>query len=414
MSSEAKGNGKRILVVEHHQPTRERAAQTLRAQSYEVQECANVHDVDELVSTLRPHLLLVDTMLPGRNGLDLCRSLQENPETAAIPVVITSVKQFEADKKAALLAGASGYLIKPYSDSALLEIVDHTLGRHFGVTIWGCRGSIASPDRASGYGGNTTCIDVTLPGQRHVVFDAGTGIRLLGNALIGHSPLRLAIMFTHYHWDHTQGLPFFKPLYVPGNEIHLYGPEDKDSAMSATLAGVMGGKFFPVSIEAFRASVRYNAVQETQVPFDMFGIAVTTLEVVHPGTTLAYRLEYGGRSVVFCPDNELEPSSCGPELSGQALRMAEFAEGASLLIHDCQYSFEQYQSKRGWGHSCGMALGAVAAHARPERVLLFHHDPDADDCDVDAIHGEFRRELEARGAGSVSSSAACEGETILL
>lgn len=406
--------GKRVLVLDDSNVVRTLIRRALTEQGYEVRESASGENVERLIEEFKPDLVVSDIMMPGRNGIDLCRALQADPNTAEIPVILASAKSFDADKRAALAAGAAAYLVKPFTPDALLKTVANVLGRQFGLTIWGCRGSIPSPERAWGkYGGNTSCVDLVLPGQRHFVFDAGTGIRILGNDLISQSPLRIALFFTHYHWDHTQGLPFFKPLYVPGNEIHIYGPEDRDTAMSTTIANAMGGKYFPVSIEAFRASVRYVSLQEQTEPHDVLGVSVSTLETLHPGTTLAYRIEYGGRSIVYAPDNELLPETCDPELDAEALRIAEFAKGATVFLHDCQYSQQEYKTKRGWGHSCGDALAAVAAHAMPGRMVLFHHDPDHSDEQVEAIHTEFRAGLENRGV-TLQSECAREGSTLLL
>jgi phosphoribosyl 1,2-cyclic phosphodiesterase/CheY-like chemotaxis protein len=405
---------RRVLVVDDSPLIRALERRTLEVEGFEVREVATALGVEEEIAAFSPDVVVSDIMMPGRNGIDLCRALQANPNTASLPVILASAKDFDADKRAALEAGASFYLVKPFAPEALVRAVRQVLNRHLGVTIWGCRGSIAAPDRAWGsYGGNTSCIDIVLPGQRHFIFDAGTGIRALGNDLLAQSPLRLALFLTHFHWDHTQGLPFFKPLYVPGNEIHIFGPEDRAVSMSQTLASVMGGKFFPVSIEAFRALVRYNSLQEQVDPIDVFGVSISMLEALHPGTTLAYKLEFDGRSVVYCPDNELVPATCFPALDGEALRMAEFARGASVFIHDCQFTRPVYEQRKGWGHSCGECLAAVVAHARPQRTLLFHHDPDHSDAQVEEIHGEFQAALGALGI-QFWSECAREGTTLLL
>jgi phosphoribosyl 1,2-cyclic phosphodiesterase len=297
--------------------------------------------------------------------------------------------------------------VKPFKPVDLARIVNEMLATQTSIRIWGCRGTIAAPEQALGkYGGNTTCLELLLPKKRRLIFDAGTGIRALGNSIVGESPLRAAIFLTHYHWDHTQGLPCFKPLYVPGNEFELYGPAESSDTLVETIERHMGGEYFPISTEAFMASVRFVAVQEESL--EAFGVSVSTLHVLHPGRTLAYRIDIGDRAVVFAPDNELLPETTTPDLTGEALRFAQFAAGASLLIHDCQYSAAVYEQRRGWGHSSAPCLARVAAHAGVERVLLFHHDPDCTDEQVEAIHAEFREALGACGA-SIPSEPAAEG-----
>jgi CheY-like chemotaxis protein/phosphoribosyl 1,2-cyclic phosphodiesterase len=400
---------KKVLVVDDSPDIRRIVRHVLESEGYELREMDSASQLEGVLHEFSPDLILSDVMMPGRDGMAVVKAIRANPSMAAVPVVLMSSKAFEGDKRAALDAGATSYLVKPFQPTQLIRAVRNALRTQTSVKIWGCRGSIAVPERHQGrYGGNTACIDLILPGNRHVIFDAGTGLRGLGNSLVGQSPLRLSLFLTHYHWDHVQGLPFFKPIFIPGNEIHLHGPADSNGEMMELIAGQMGGAFFPISVESFRSSVRFIGLQETT--FESFGIQISTLYMLHPGRTLAYRVDVDGRSMVFAPDNELLPEMIGRNLSGEALRLAKFARGASLLIHDCQYSRSGYESRRGWGHSCGEALAAVAAEAGVERTLLFHHDPDHTDDDVDAIHTEFRHHLELRG-GTGESEPAREGFT---
>ena len=268
MSLNGASAGKRVLVIDDSDDFRLLVRQLLEPQGYIVDELASA---DGIVSTIHdsqqegaaPDLILCDLLMPGHDGLAVCKSLHANPHTRSIPVVMVSAKDFDQDKKAAMEAGAAGYLVKPFKPDVLVNTVSATLSTQISVRIWGCRGSVAAPERALGhYGGNTPCIELVLPGHRHLIFDAGTGIRALGNSIIGESPLRAAILLTHFHWDHTQGFPFFKPLFIPGNEIQVYGPADSNDALVETIENQMGGAFFPISPEAFLASVKYYGLQE--------------------------------------------------------------------------------------------------------------------------------------------------------
>jgi phosphoribosyl 1,2-cyclic phosphodiesterase len=223
--------------------------------------------------------------------------------------------------------------------------------------------------------------------------------------------VRIALCFTHFHWDHIFGLPFFDPLYTPGNEVHIYGPADTSDSLTHKIQAEMGGDYFPVSTEAFRAYVKIVAILEQR--FESLGVSISAIYAFHPGRTLAYRVDLDGASFVYAPDNEILPECVTPDLTGEALRLAHFASGASVLLHDCQYTRSVYETRRSWGHSCTECLAAVAAHAQVGRVVLFHHDPDADDGEVETVHEEFQTALAACGA-DIPSEPAREGAVLQL
>lgn len=403
---------KRVVVIDDAPDMRLLIRRVLSQAGLEVEERESAEGLEDALRSTPADLVICDLMLPGRDGLAVCRSLRSGAVIPRTPVLLVSSKAFAGDKRAALSAGAAGYLVKPFSAAELLRATEEALQTQVSARIWGCRGSIAAPDQARGaYGGETACLQLTLPGGQQFIFDAGTGIRRLGNALAPKSPMRLHILLTHYHWDHIQGLPFFKPLYIAGNEIHIHGPGDDRDYLVQAIEGQMGGAFFPVSPESFQSAVTYSPVKDTE--FAIAGVSFSAIQVMHPGRTLAYRVELGDRSLVFAPDHEVVPESVEPYLTGEALRVARFCEGAAIVIHDCQYTRAEYERKRGWGHSCGECVGRMLASANVGRILLFHHDPDHDDTEVEAVHREFRQALEAAG-GRVPSEPAREGAVLTL
>jgi phosphoribosyl 1,2-cyclic phosphodiesterase/CheY-like chemotaxis protein len=403
---------KRVLVIDGDPDLRRIVARVLQQEGYEVEAMESGLQLYTSIRDFAPDLILADSRVVGPDGLSLCRALQQHPDTLSIPVILVSTDVFPIGSHATMGGEATAYLTKPIEPDILAQTVRDTLTQEATIKIWGCRGSIPAPEKARGlYGGNTSCVELILPRNRHLIFDAGTGIRVLGNTVVRQSPIRAGLFLTHFHWDHIQGFPFFKPLYQPGNEIQIYGPSDSDAALADTLGGQMAGVFFPVSIDAFRSTLKFIALQEETV--EAFGVRVRSQCVLHPGRTLAYRVEINGHSLVYAPDHEILPECVDPVLSGDALRFAEFARGATLLIHDCTYSRQVYEGRRGWGHSCGESLAALAAHAGVERVLLFHHDPDNADEGVEAIHREFQEAAAARGA-DILSEPAREGGTYSL
>ena len=270
------------------------------------------------------------------------------------------------------------------------------------ITFWGVRGSIASAGTATaGVGGNTTCVEVQC-GETRIILDAGTGIRLLGRRLMGQ-PLRAHLFFTHTHWDHIQGLPFFGPAFIPGGRIDLYGARRPGPSLRAVLAAQMTQPFFPVTLDAFAAELRFHEVRERR-PVRIADVTVTAAALNHPDGVVAYRIDWRGASVVFATDTE-HYSVVDP-------RLARLAQGADVLIHDAQYTEDEYAGvaglpRLGWGHSTVEAAVAQARASGVGRLVLFHHDPDRDDAGVAA--------LEARAAAALpGTTAAREGASIVL
>jgi phosphoribosyl 1,2-cyclic phosphodiesterase len=259
------------------------------------------------------------------------------------------------------------------------------------VTFWGVRGSIPTPGPDTvGVGGNTSCVEIRA-GKAILIFDGGTGLRMLGKKLIAEMPLDAHIFFSHVHWDHIQGFPFFDPAFVPGNTIHLYGGNNVSRTLEETLAGQMDHPSFPVHLTEMGAKMTFNDMYEGQaLQVDAGGgktVKITTGRGNHPNGVWAYRIEFEGRSVVYATDTE-HYAIVDPKLT-------KLARNADVLIHDAQYTPEEYAGtsgtggpKTGWGHSTFEEAARLAKTAGAKRLILFHHDPMQND---DAV-----REKEAR------------------
>lgn len=261
------------------------------------------------------------------------------------------------------------------------------------VTFWGVRGSIAtSGPRFAGIGGNTTCVEITHRGAR-LILDAGTGLRGLGDKLLAESralgrPVQATFLFSHTHWDHIQGFPFFAPAFVPGTELSLYGPRTEEGDLEAALDRQMRPPSFPVPLAAMGAHKRFGAIEPGQtVEIGPFEVTARLLD--HPQGVLGYRIEAGGKAVCFATDTEQQSYA---EIDPGLL---ELARNADLLIHDAQYTEPQYRGeagpkREGWGHSTYVAACQVAAAAEAKRLALFHHDPGHEDPTVEAIERDAR------------------------
>ena len=267
-----------------------------------------------------------------------------------------------------------------------------TSGADFLVRFWGVRGSIATPGPATArYGGNTSSLEVRC-GARLVLLDAGTGIRGLGNQLVAEAPLDADILFTHTHFDHVCGLPFFKPFFQPQNSFRLWaGHLGGGMTLQHVMCEFMMAPLFPVPPEIFKARMEYREFAAGGSLALAPGIAVRTATLNHPDGATGYRIEYAGKSLCYVTDTEHVPGS--PDRNILAL-----IEGADLLIYDSMYTDEEYaRAYGGWGHSTWQEAVRLCEAARVKRLAVFHHDPDHDDERLDAIG----REVEAAMPGAV-------------
>jgi phosphoribosyl 1,2-cyclic phosphodiesterase len=286
------------------------------------------------------------------------------------------------------------------------------------VRFWGTRGSIAKAGPSTvRYGGNTSCVSVRTAGGTLLVLDGGTGLHELGQELVrGGGPVDGHLLIGHTHWDHIQGLPFFAPLFQPGNVWHVYGPRGLDTSIGHALAGQMQYTYFPVQLLDFDATITYHDLVEGR--FEIDDVVVTTRYLHHPALTLGYRIEADGATVVYSSDHEptldAEPGPDAVEtLNREEAQHVAFLRDADLVIHDAQYLAEEYPNKGGWGHSPMEYAVDVACAADARQLALYHHDPTRTDADVDVlVERAWQRAREIEYSGEVF--AAAEGLTITL
>jgi phosphoribosyl 1,2-cyclic phosphodiesterase len=276
------------------------------------------------------------------------------------------------------------------------------------ITFWGVRGSIPTPGPDTvEIGGNTSCVEVRA-GKALLVFDGGTGLRLLGRKLMSEMPIEAHIFFSHVHWDHIQGFPFFGPAFVPGNTIHLYGGMNVSRTLEETLAGQMDHPNFPVHLTDMAAKmIFHNLAEGEDVKLDAGNgqeIRITTGRGNHPNGVWAYRVEHAGRSVVYATDTE-HYSVVDPQL-------LKLAKGTDILIYDSQYTPEEYAGtagtggpKVGWGHSTFEEAAKLATAAGAKKLVLYHHDPGQSDAAV--------REKERRAKALFSNVIAAHEGLVL-
>jgi phosphoribosyl 1,2-cyclic phosphodiesterase len=274
------------------------------------------------------------------------------------------------------------------------------------ATCWGTRGSVPTPGPSTvRYGGNTSCLEVRAGGRRYL-FDAGTGIRALSQHLGSTGPMEAELFLSHFHWDHVQGFPFCGQLYHPDTRVRVHGPPQDGAGVASVMAGIMAPAYFPVPLEALSPGVEFVDVDAR--PWTDGVAEVTALRVLHPGFTCGYRMDCGGASLAYVPDNELDAMD-----DERYRRMVNFAAGVDLLVHDAMYLDDEYARVRGWGHSRVDDAVRLAEDAGARRLLLFHHDPERSDDALDAIVGDVRRGVAERGS-ALEVFAAAEGASIDL
>ena len=279
--------------------------------------------------------------------------------------------------------------------------------------VWGCRGSLAAPGPETvRYGGNTSCVELRLSDDRLLVLDAGTGIRALGVRLADEPPARIDLLLTHLHLDHVEGLGFFAPLWDPGSELHIWGPASPLKSLEDRLATLLSPPLFPVHLSDIPARPIFHDVPD--VSWDLGEARVSAQPISHPGPTVGFRIEEGGRTLTYMPDHEpalgVDLESMTPDwISGYGL-----ASGASVLFHDSQYTEDEYGRRVGWGHSSTRHVITFSLLTKIEQLVMFHHDPLHTDADLEAILVLARELWDDRGGGEQVPILAHEGMEIDL
>lgn len=266
-----------------------------------------------------------------------------------------------------------------------------SLPNQFTVHFWGVRGSIPCPGgKTIRYGGNTSCVEMRIHGQR-LIFDGGTGLRVLGEEILTESePLLTHLFFSHSHWDHVQGFPFFAPAYAPDYAFHIYGMIAPDgSTIEQRLGSQMLHPNFPIPIQIMASNLQFHDLVAGD-KVTLGEIMVETGRLNHPGEAMGYRVNWGGCSVVYATDTEHFPD----RLDENVVRLAWEAD---VLIYDSTYTDAEYHHPRmgkvGWGHSTWQEAVKVAQAARVKQLVVFHHDPSHSDEQLDAIALEVKTVL---------------------
>ena len=409
---------KTVLVVDDDPAVLTIASQRLGAEGVRTLTADNGADGLRMVKEHRPDVLVLDLMMPKMHGYTLIQEVRNDPALGHVRILVASAKTYSSDIERTRRLGADRYLSKPFDLQEFWDTVAELLGETrppFTVRFWGTRGSIATPGHDTNkYGGNTACTEVRC-GDQLLILDAGTGIRLLGLALLKEfqqRPIKGHIFVGHTHWDHIQGFPFFAPGFASENEFTIYSLHGAEKPLQKLFRGQMDSDYFPVSLSEMKATLKFCEL-ETDVQLDE--IRVSFIFLNHPGLAVGFRIEFSGRTLVYLSDHEsfgrLSPR--GPSPNPLDVGIEAFAANADLLICEAQYTEEEYVHKKGWGHSTFLDALERAANAKVKRLALFHHDPSHDDVFLDGIH-EFCQRTIAERNYTFSCFLAQEGTSIEL
>ena len=267
------------------------------------------------------------------------------------------------------------------------------------VRFWGVRGSTPCADPTlSRYGGNTSCVEVRC-GKQVVIFDCGTGLRGLGKTLVQNGAVEADIFFSHFHIDHIIGLPFFAPCHAETSRLRLWaGNLLPDYRIDSTLRRMISEPLFPTGLESFKASIKFHDFRPGDVLTPFPGVTLRTAPLNHPGRSTGYRLEYDKHVIAYITDTEHRPGQLDPNVLW-------LANGADLMICDCNYTEDEFDAHVGWGHSTWQEGVRLADQAGAKKLAIFHHDPDHDDNFLDRLAAEA-------AAARPGTIVAAEGVTV--
>ena len=278
------------------------------------------------------------------------------------------------------------------------------------IEFYGVRGSTAAPGpQTAKYGGNTSCVHIELENGHDLVLDAGTGIRMLGQKLVRKSGA-LNLLLSHGHWDHIQGFPFFEPIYQPNRDIHVYNSVESGDRLFSSLFEQMDGTNFPIKVEDLPSNnmSKFKGIESEL--YEREGITLVKQSLNHPGGGVAYKITENHVTVAYVTDNELEPPG---SMHTSYDKWVNYLHGVDVLIHDAQYTEDDMPHKHGWGHSLISQVRRLASDAEVGCLVMFHHDPDRSDAELDEIQIENEKFLKSNHAPARSICAA-EGMIITL
>lgn len=399
---------KRILVTDDSKVVVQTLERTLTELGYEVLVAFDGEECVSLARQYQPSLAFIDLMLPKAHGIDVLKQLKSDPITETMGVVISTGRALSQDYSAAIEHGACYYLTKPFLPEAIASIVQRffaktlkpapfSIGKVPGDTpkyapesnvgtsfakLWGTRGSIpVAGGEYARYGGNTPCLELWDQNEL-IIIDAGTGIRQLGNEILTRDVRTVHLVIGHTHWDHILGFPFFAPVYNKDFTIHIYAAQGFRKSIPELFTGMLDHDYFPVRLDEMQAEFVFHTLQDDG-PLEFEKLNLHYDYSNHPGPTLCFKIETATQTIGYATDNEVllgyhgHPNKVDLDhpLLAPNLNVVDFFRGCDLLIHEAQYTPEDYKQKVGWGHSSVSNAAALVKFCEVPEWIVTHHDP---------------------------------------
>ena len=403
-------NVKRILITEVSKTVINTIKGALKSGDYQIRVASDGEECLKLIETFKPDLVVLDLLASKIHGIDILKSLKGDEATKHIGVIITTGHAIAQDYDTALAYGADACLIKPFDVPSIQQVIEDFFAGTLKalpfseqtqeeqpadryrpsptewssyVKFWGTRGSIpVAGIEYFRYGGNTACLEVS-DGDDLVIIDAGTGIRGLGNEIVERDNIDTIHLFIgHTHWDHIIGFPFFAPVYQSKYKIHIYAARGFHKSMEELFTGMLDHDFFPVRLEDMQAEFIFHDLVDYR-PIQIGNLHIHYESASHPGATLCFKIESKDRTIGYATDNEFLVGYHGhpgeidrrhPILEPY-IDIVNFYTGCDIVVHEAQYTPDEYLSRTGWGHSSISNASILIKHCKAPEWVVTHHDP---------------------------------------
>jgi phosphoribosyl 1,2-cyclic phosphodiesterase/CheY-like chemotaxis protein len=403
-----------FLILDTDAATFEMCQSLLEAEGHTVTQDTSLNQTVATITALKPDCIIGDISASLNGCITLLDELRKIPQISQPVFLAMTDRKHEIDYQRIFAIGVSGYITKPIEPQ---DFVEKTLAACNGdmiVHCWGARGTLPVPGiDTTRYGGNTNCVTVHIAKNHFFIFDAGTGLKALSNHLMREKkfPISAKVFFSHPHYDHINGVPFFVPFYMKGNEFDLYGMKHSNIGIEQLISDQMDTVYFPITIKEFGATLKFHEL--TIETFYIDDIQIKTTVLNHPGKAMGYRIQYLNKTFCYVTDNELYFNDSSEYHQTDVDSLIDFIQNTDILFIDATYTDADYAKKVGWGHSCISRVVDIADKANVKSLYLHHHDPDQTDQDIDDKLAVARALLSSRNS-KTHCLAAKEGENFAI